>query len=835
MKTLVYCKLGIIFLLFYASNIYSQINIKGEPYSFKKKTEVNDDVSFEEMRYVDVEKNLKENEINKGEGPWKFGENIYVNLNPQNSGKIEILQNGDKLWRLGIKSKGALTINLAFNKYKLPEGAVLYIYNKDKSHVIGGFTEQNNQEDGVFATTLVKGDEIIIEYFEPSDVDFPGELNLNRVTHGYRGVGDYSKGLGTSGDCNMNVLCSDADDWRDQIRSVCMIVSDGNGFCTGALINNTDEDGTPYILSANHCVASPSLLVFWFNWESETCTNPINSPSYNSLSGAVTRSSNYLSDFWLIEMNNKPPIDYNVYYSGWSIENMASTKSVSVHHPDGDIKKISFDDDPCVSSDYGPSPYSPDSHWEIQSWDRLTTTEPGSSGAPLYDQNRRIIGQLHGGDAACGNTYPDYYGKMSVSWDRGGSSSSRLSDWLDPQNFGLLTLDGIDQKDLAYDLDIQVLNVISPINEYIGGEIITPIITVRNRGIQTVTTFTAKYQINEGNFVAINWTGSLASAQTVNIEFDEVLINEGVNDFFAIIDLPNGSTDQNPENNEYEKEFSVFTKIFEDDFETNKGWILSGEFEIDEPNGLGGSSGSKDPSQAFSGSNILGTDLTGLGEYKGDYEENLDNKEYEAQSPVIDCSRYREVNFSFKRWLGTGSGAAGDSVYIDVYSDGKMNNIWRNPLTDIVDLSWEEVTFDISEYADNKKVVLKFSLGETNDNRQYCGWNIDNLILYGVEDEKAIKTIREDKIQVYPNPSDGKFTIDVINRNNSGVKIQIIDLVGKIVYENKYTENQIGIHNTETNEKSLIYIDNLGKLSGFYILKILIGGESYSEKIFIKN
>ncbi|MCA9297224.1 MAG: hypothetical protein KC983_11920, partial [Phycisphaerales bacterium] len=68
------------------------------------------------------------------------------------------------------------------------------------------------------------------------------------------------------------------------------------------------------------------------------------------------------------------------------------------------------------------------------------TTEPGSSGSPLYNQDHQIIGQLHGGFAACGNDDSDWYGKFSVSWTGGGSSSTRLRDWLDPDSTGTLVL-----------------------------------------------------------------------------------------------------------------------------------------------------------------------------------------------------------------------------------------------------------------------------------------------------------------------------------------------------------------------------------------------------------
>ena len=50
-----------------------------------------------------------------------------------------------------------------------------------------------------FATSLVPGEEVVIEYFEPSGALFPGLLNLETVTHAYRSIIDHTKSLGNSG------------------------------------------------------------------------------------------------------------------------------------------------------------------------------------------------------------------------------------------------------------------------------------------------------------------------------------------------------------------------------------------------------------------------------------------------------------------------------------------------------------------------------------------------------------------------------------------------------------------------------------------------------------
>ncbi|MEI6455299.1 MAG: BACON domain-containing carbohydrate-binding protein [bacterium] len=396
------------------------------------------------MPKVDVERLMAE-DVNNDQFkdiPWRFGENIAVNFNPGNSGTWDILPNGDKLWRLGIKSLGAFTINLTFDKYHLPPGATLFVYNETKTHVIGAFTDYNNQEDMIFATTLVIGDAIIIEYFEPASPEFQGEINLNRVTHGYRDAYGYAKSFGESGACNNNVKCPEAAGWENQIKSACMLVTGGSGFCSGSLVNNTSQDGTPYVLTANHCYSSPGSWVFWFNWESPTCTNPGSSPPYNSMSGATLKARKTDSDFCLVQMNSAPPLSYNVYYSGWNRADVPATSGVGIHHPSGDIKKISYVATPFISSDWNGNPPA-NSHWQTNWSDGVT--EGGSSGSPIFDQNHRIVGQLHGGPSSCGSSQLwDFYGKFSMSWDLGTTPDTRLKDWLDPTNTAVIILDGYD-------------------------------------------------------------------------------------------------------------------------------------------------------------------------------------------------------------------------------------------------------------------------------------------------------------------------------------------------------------------------------------------------------
>ena len=163
-----------------------------------------------------------------------------------------------------------------------------------------------------------------------------------------------------------------------------------------------------------------------FNYESPGCTNQ-DGQTNMTVSGSTLLANSSASDFALLELNESPPDNYNVHFAGWDVSGNIPSTPVCIHHPSGDIKKITFDYD--NASNAG-------SFWDINSWND-GTTEPGSSGSPLFDGNsQRIVGQLYGGVASCTNNGYDTYGKTSVSWGSG------LSAYLDPLNSGVEILDG---------------------------------------------------------------------------------------------------------------------------------------------------------------------------------------------------------------------------------------------------------------------------------------------------------------------------------------------------------------------------------------------------------
>ena len=142
-------------------------------------------------------------------------------------------------------------------------------------------------------------------------------------------------------------------------------------------------------------------------------------------------------------------MSWNPYYNGWDKSGTASSSGVGIHHPAGDAKKISTYTTTLGTGTW-PNGGMSSAHWTVK-WASTTNgygcVEGGSSGSPLFDNNKRVIGTLTGGNSDCSNqsTATDYYGKFSKHWDANGTSNDKkLQPWLDPLGTNPTTLDGYD-------------------------------------------------------------------------------------------------------------------------------------------------------------------------------------------------------------------------------------------------------------------------------------------------------------------------------------------------------------------------------------------------------
>jgi hypothetical protein len=170
--------------------------------------------------------------------------------------------------------------------------------------------------------------------------------------------------------------------------------------------------------------------------------------------------------------------------------------------------------------------------------------------------------------------------------------------------------------------------------------------------------------------------------------------------------------------------------VFEDDFETDQGWIYEPDWARGVPTGGGGAYGGPDPTSGIVGENVAGYNLN------GDYPGNLPQRH--LYSPAIDCSGLNGITLKFWRWLGVEQPSY-DHAYIMISNNGtNWSVIWENT-SEVADYQWVELEYNISQWADNQETVyLRWTMGTTDAIWNYCGWNIDHVRVFAYECEQGV-------------------------------------------------------------------------------------------------
>ncbi len=383
-------------------------------------------------------------------GGLQFAHPFAVDLTPENSGVTSTLEDGTKVWRLKIRSLNALSVNLIFNKFHLEGESKVFLYDPERKNVLGAFTAANNREDSIFATSPIDGDEIVVEYVEPKGSS--GVLSVGNVNHAFRDFRSLPS-FGRSASCLQDVSCVEGVNDESR-RSVAMLMINGSNMCSGSLVNNSSGDGTPYFLSAAHCFSLISAnktnaelattCVLYFNYESPHCFSNIQGTLEMSVSGSTLVAMQSSNDMLLLKLDEKPPLEYNTYYSGWNTSESVAVGVYTVHHPQGDVKKYTKSTVAPVKGTFTSSSVdlSSNVHWIVKGWEN-GVTEGGSSGAPLFDSNGRIIGSLTGGyePSGCDEENRDAFYRINTVWTSR-IKTKALSPFLDPNNSGVVSMDG---------------------------------------------------------------------------------------------------------------------------------------------------------------------------------------------------------------------------------------------------------------------------------------------------------------------------------------------------------------------------------------------------------
>lgn len=433
-----------IFLLFaLPSQGIGQSSVSLVPFS--EQYQLSPVVDFINMPEYDYSRMITEDKASmaRGEKRYRFAKKIPVDIVPFNEGVWEEVPNGGRVWRIGIRSFKAHSLYVVLRSFELSKGVTIFAYNSAKTESHGPFSYTYNNDNKLLVIPPVQGSEVIIELNVDAGVDNFGEFAIAEVWHDYRNIRDNSRLKSyKAGSCNLDINCEEGVSWQLEKRAVGKIIANGE-YCTGTLINNVAGKKIPYFITAYHCIEDANIAstaLYYFDYERTACNGSvISSPKIVYGSELKSTTPNQL-DFTLVKLNRFPAITDGLYLAGWDARFNNPAGGVSIHHPSGDVKKISIANTSLYTANFGEG-FNQDSHWLVSRWD-VGTTEGGSSGGPFFDNQHHLVGTLSGGDANCKSPVNDYFTKFALAWDYYTDSARQLKCWLDPENTGVRVLAG---------------------------------------------------------------------------------------------------------------------------------------------------------------------------------------------------------------------------------------------------------------------------------------------------------------------------------------------------------------------------------------------------------
>lgn len=395
-------------------------------------------------------------------GPLIVGQVLPVKINFSDKASVYNDDKGGKIYQLLLTAKEAQGLSISFSRFVLPNGGKLYIYNPDTKEVLGAFTQESSASQEHFATAPIVGDKLLIQYEAPTGSDAP-ELFIDHLGYIFQPMSSRVlpaklPGLDGSSLCEVNVNCSEGNSVRKQQDAIVHIyckAGDLYSYCSGTLLNNTAEDFTPYIITAAHCggLNSPlpdtdySQWVFTFHYEKPQCNNNYSNPTKQfSITGAHLAAFVPMhkgSDGLLLQLNQAIPAYYGVYYAGWDRTEKITPQHIGLHHPNGDVMKVSTSKEKPIVHQYKDkqSPGAEGAHLRViyaPTEHGFGITEGGSSGSGLFNEEGLLVGTLTGGNSYCDRNPDGFnsYGRLSFHWNKRKSEGYYMADKLDPKGKG---------------------------------------------------------------------------------------------------------------------------------------------------------------------------------------------------------------------------------------------------------------------------------------------------------------------------------------------------------------------------------------------------------------
>lgn len=408
-------------LLCTASLVSAQLREDGVPAS--RRASLPPDVPTVVLRDPNVLE-LKRFQEERAAGRFRYGIELDLDRSCDEIGRWDVVpETGEIVWRVELAAPGAKSLGVVFSRFDLPAGGKLYLYDPSGRDLLGAYGESAENPDGMLAIQPLRGDRAVLEYVEPPGATTRAALHVGTVVHDRIDVlAHLADGGMFEAGCLVDVNCPQAANHQDVKRAVVWMFGGGGG-CSASILNNTAEDGTPYLYTAEHC-GSQTNAVFVFDYERTGCGSGSSSQA-KSLSGATQLAVSALYDGQLYRLNQSIPASYEPFYAGWSTA-IDVTRGVGISHPSGLPKKISIDNQ---------APLLVGTRWSVQ-WN-VGAIQPGSSGSPLFDQRKRVVGALSTGAGSC--SVNGQYGQFHQFY-----ATKNLAQWLNPAGWNVLGIDGFD-------------------------------------------------------------------------------------------------------------------------------------------------------------------------------------------------------------------------------------------------------------------------------------------------------------------------------------------------------------------------------------------------------
>ena len=655
-------------------------------------------------------------EVDRGFNPmvFQFGTEYQIDIDVLESSNVTV-ENGIYTYTLGIESPGAYGIGLIFDDFQLTENSELYFYDREQTMYLGAFNSNNNKPSNIFPTSIIKSESIIIELTVPENELLDLRLNLGSIIHDYTDIMSYYPLESESNreDCNENVACYEGEGYDDQINGTIRVTM-GGGLCSGSIINNTLNDRTPYVLFADHCVSgSASSYVFLFNYQASTCTGTSGSEN-QSVSGSTVLSSTDINsgpDYALLEMTSDIPDSYNPFYVGWSRISLPPQDVFGVHHPGAGIKKITLDGSNVNGNGY---------YWEFQYNDGRVI--PGSSGSPLFDENKRQVGIASyiytnycdpSPDCYCDQQYNHGYGRLDYAMSLG------MESYLDPLNSGVNGIDGIGISGINIlhtpfqDMPFDDPTIITGIDDNTGTINFVANVTAYTGVVEAVELY---YNLGDG-FVTVEmeeqgfggsysygvegiYDGMLIEYYIVAVNSEGIIQSFPINApdsviMFIVGDLP-----------------IIYFTNFE---EGQEEWIVgdsdddasAGIWELAEPIATYNDQGNQVQPGSDNTSDGTYCFITGNGYEEGNGGfDDVDNGKTTLLSPVFNLMDYEDVLISYWYWYTNNIGDNGGNDLWQVLVSNDAGASWLNiESTSSSNTDWEKAQYLLSDIIELTEVI----------------------------------------------------------------------------------------------------------------------------------